>query len=62
MKPAIAWIVFLIVVAVLYVADLKHLAASRYNFFLLLLIGLVIVLIASVKICYRDSQQNIREP
>ena len=60
MKSAAAWIAFIVVVIILYVADIKHLAPSRYNFFLLLLLGLVAALVVIVKICYTpppDSQK-----
>jgi hypothetical protein len=53
------WIVLAIVVIGLYIADVKHIATIRYNFFLLLLFGMITGLILYLKVrCKRNKQDN----
>ncbi|MBW1696555.1 MAG: hypothetical protein JRH18_13575 [Deltaproteobacteria bacterium] len=49
------WIAFTAVVLMLYIADIKHMATIRYNFFLLLLLGMITGLILFLKMCHRQQ-------
>ena len=58
MKSAAEWIALIIVIIVLYVMDAKHLAASNYNLFLIILIFIITALVIFLKICFRPSGQD----
>ena len=58
MKSVIQWAAFIGVILVLYFMDLKHMAASQYNTFLLILLGMITGLILILK---GTSQQKHNE-
>lgn len=58
MKSAAEWIAFIIVIIVLYVMDQKHLAASNYNLFLIILFSAITALVIFLKSCFRQPGQD----
>lgn len=58
MKSAAEWIAFVIFLIILYIMDVKHMAASSYNLFLIILICSVTALVVFLKICFRQSDQD----
>ena len=49
MKSLVNWIALILVILILYIADLKHMAASQYNTFLILLLAIITGLIFVLK-------------
>ena len=58
MKSWDQWIALAIVVIGLYIADVKHFATISYNFFLLLLFGMITGLILYLKVRYKSNGQD----
>ena len=58
MKSATEWIAFAIAIIVLYVMDVKHMAASNYNLFLIILFFTITALVIFLKIFSRQSGQD----
>jgi hypothetical protein len=52
MKTTAQWIAIGISAFIMFLADVKHLATSHYNLFLLLLLGVVTVLVGAMKILH----------
>ncbi len=52
------WIALAIVVIGLYIADVKHFATIKYNFFLLLLFGMITGLILYLKVRHKSNKQD----
>ena len=61
MKQAISWISLSIVLIALYVTDIFHLSTSRYNLFIVILLGLITTLIVIIKICHTQPDQEQEE-
>jgi hypothetical protein len=59
-KLAVEWFALALVVAVLFVADMKHLGTSYYNWFLILLFALITGLILLLKRLHRPEGENRR--
>ncbi len=58
MKSLVNWIALILVILILYIADLKHLAASQYNTFLILLLAIITGLIFVLKrTCQPDKDE-----
>ena len=55
MKRTVQWIALAAVVMVLYISDAMHVAASRFNLFLFILLAMVAVLVALIKITHDPS-------
>ncbi len=58
MKSLVNWIAFILVLLVLYIADVKHLAASQYNTFLILLLTIITGLIIVLKMTYQPDKDE----
>ena len=58
MRSAAEWIAFVIVILVLYVMDVKHMAASNYNLFLIILFFMITALVIFLKSSFRPSGQD----
>jgi len=58
MKSLVNWIAFILVLLVLYIADIKHLAASQYNTFLILLLTIITGLIIVLKMTYQPDKDE----
>ena len=58
MKSLVHWIAFILVILILYIADLKHLAASQYNTFLILLLAVITGLIIVLKRTYQPDKED----
>ena len=58
MKSLVNWIAFILVILILYIADLKHMAASRYNTFLILLLAVITGLIFVLKRTYQPDKDE----
>ena len=58
MKSLVHWIAFILVILILYIADLKHMAASQYNTFLILLLAIITGLIIVLKRTYPSDKED----
>ena len=58
MKSLVNWIALILVILILYIADLKHLAASQYNTFLILLLTIITGLIFVLKRTYQPDKDE----
>ena len=58
MKSLVNWIAFILVLLVLYIADIKHMAASQYNTFLILLLTIITGLIIVLKMTYQPDKDE----
>ena len=58
MKSLVNWIAFILVIVILYIADLKHMAASQYNTFLILLLAVITGLIIFLKLTYQPDKED----
>ena len=58
MKFLVNWIALILVVLILYIADIKHMAASQYNTFLTLLLVIITGLIIFLKLTYRPDKDE----
>ncbi len=61
MKSATEWIALILVIIVLYAMDQKHLAASNYNLFLIILIVTITALVVLLKYCFREPGSDDRD-
>ena len=58
MTSVVNWIAFSLVILILYIADVKHLAASRYNMFIIILLAIITGLIIVVKSTHQPDQDE----
>ena len=58
MKSLVNWIALILVILLLYVADIKHMAASQYNTFLILLLVIITGLIMVLKRTYQSDKDE----
>jgi hypothetical protein len=58
MKSLVDWIALILVIVILYIADLKHLAASQYNTFLILLLAIITGLIFFLRRTYQPDKDE----
>ncbi len=58
MKSLVNWIALILVILILYIADLKHMAASQYNTFLILLLAIITGLIFVLKRTYQPDKDE----
>ena len=58
MKFLVNWIALILVILILYIADLKHLAASQYNTFIILLLAIITGLIIVLKRTYQPEKDE----
>ena len=58
MKSLVNWIALMLVILLLYVADIKHMAASQYNTFLILLLVIITGLIMVLKRTYQSDKDE----
>ncbi len=58
MKFLVNWIALILVILILYIADLKHLAASQYNTFIILLLAIITGLIIVLKRTYQPDKDE----
>ena len=58
MKSLVNWIALILVILLLYVADIKHMAASQYNTFLILLLAIITGLIIVLKRTYQSDKDE----
>ncbi len=58
MKSLVNWIALILVILILYIADLKHLAASQYNTFIILLLAIITGLIIVLKLMYQPDKDE----
>ena len=58
MKSLVNWIALILVILILYIADLKHLAASQYNTFIILLLAIITGLIIVLKRTYQPDKDE----
>ena len=58
MKSLVNWIALILVILILYIADLKHLAASQYNTFIILLLAIITGLIMVLKRTYQSDKDE----
>ena len=58
MKFLVNWITLILVILILYIADLKHLAASQYNTFIILLLAIITGLIIVLKRTYQPEKDE----
>ncbi len=58
MKSLVNWIALILVILILYIADLKHMAASQYNTFLILLLAIITGLIIVLKRTYQPDKDE----
>lgn len=58
MKSAMNWIALILVILILYVADINHMAASQYNRFLILLLAIITGLIIVIKWTYHPGKDD----
>ena len=58
MKSLVNWIALILVILILYIADLKHMAASQYNTFLILLLAIITGLILLLKRTYQPDKDD----
>ena len=58
MKSLVNWIALILVILILYIADLKHMAASQYNTFLILLLAIITGLIFLLKRTYQPDKDG----
>jgi uncharacterized membrane protein len=58
MKSLVNWIALILVILLLYIADIKHMAASQYNTFLILLLVIITGLIMVLKRTYQPDKDE----
>ena len=58
MKSLVNWIALILVILILYIADIKHMAASQYNTFLILLLTIITGLIFVLKRTYLPDKDE----
>ena len=58
MKSLVNWIALMLVILLLYIADIKHMAASQYNTFLILLLVIITGLIMVLKRTYQSDKDE----
>ena len=58
MKSLVNWIALILVILILYIADIKHMAASQYNTFIILLLAIVTGLIIVLKRTYQPEKDE----
>ncbi len=58
MKSLVNWIALILVILLLYIADIKHMAASQYNTFLILLLVIITGLIMVLKRTYQSDKDE----
>jgi len=58
MKSLVNWIALILVILILYIADMKHMAASQYNTFLILLLAIITGLIFLLKRTYQPDKDG----
>ena len=58
MKSLVNWIALILVILILYIADIKHLAASQYNTFIILLLAIITGLIIVLKRTYQPDKDD----
>ncbi len=58
MKSLVNWIALILVILILYIADIKHMAASQYNTFLILLLAIITGLIFVLKRTYQPDRDD----
>ena len=58
MKSLVNWIALILVILILYIADIKHLAASQYNTFIILLLAIITGLIIVLKRTYQPDKDE----
>ncbi|MEE9496808.1 MAG: hypothetical protein V3V39_09805 [Desulfobacterales bacterium] len=58
MKSLVNWIALILVILILYIADIKHMAASQYNTFLILLLVIITGLIMVLKRTYQPDKDE----
>ena len=58
MKSLVNWIALIMVILILYIADLKHMAASQYNTFFILLLAIITGLIIVLKRTYQPDKDE----
>ena len=58
MKSTVNWIALILVILILYIADIKHLAASQYNTFIILLLAIITGLIIVLKRTYQPDKDE----
>ena len=56
MKTVVNWIALILVILILYIADIKHMAASQYNTFLILLLLIITGLVIVLKVTYQPDK------
>ena len=56
MRSTVNWIALIVVILILYIVDLKHMAASQYNTFLIILLAVITGLIIVLKLTYRQGR------
>ena len=58
MKSLVNWIALILVILLFYIADIKHMAASQYNTFLILLLVIITGLIMVLKRTYQSDKDE----
>ena len=58
MKSLVNWIALILVILILYIADIKHMAASQYNTFIILLLAIITGLIIVLKRTYQPDKDE----
>jgi hypothetical protein len=58
MKSTVNWIALILVTLILYIADIKHMAASQYNSFLIILLAIITGLIVVLKWTYQSNKND----
>ncbi len=58
MKSLVNWIALILVILLLYIADIKHMVASQYNTFLILLLVIITGLIMVLKRTYQPDKDE----
>ena len=58
MKSVVNWIALILVILILYIVDIKHMAASQYNTFLIILLAIITGLIIVLKLTYQPDKDE----
>ena len=58
MKPIVEWAALTVVILVLYLMDLKHIASSEFNTFIMILFGMITGLVLVLKKCHRPHEPD----
>ena len=62
MKAIIEWACLVVVLVILYMMDVKHMASSNFNVFLLVLFGCITALVLVLKRCHRPAGPDASGP